>query len=55
MQQRDVAKVLGQGLPFLLWQAIALVVFSGVREEFHARFQTMFPPGLGTFITPDGE
>jgi hypothetical protein len=47
--------VLGQGLPFFLWQAIALVVFSGVREEFHARFLTMFPPGRGIIITPAGK
>ena len=44
--------MLRQGLPFLLlWQPIALVVFSSVREEFHARFLTMFPPGLDIFIT----
>jgi hypothetical protein len=49
LQVRDVAKLRGQGLPFMLWQAVALVVFSGVREESHALFLTMFPRGAQHF------
>jgi hypothetical protein len=54
-QPRDVAEMLGQGLPFFLWQAVALIVFSRVRETFHAHLLTMLPPGRGSFITPDRE
>jgi hypothetical protein len=42
-KQGDVAKMRGQRPPFFLCQAFALAVFSGVREEFHARFLTVFP------------
>ncbi len=55
MQSRDVAEKLGQGLPLLLGQAVAVVVFSSVREESHARFLTIFPPGRGYLSTPRGE
>ncbi len=51
-QQRDVAKMLGEQLPFILWQAVAFVIFSRVREEFHALFPNMFPPALGCLPTP---
>jgi hypothetical protein len=54
-QPRDIAQMLGQGLPFVLWQTVALVVFSRVREEPHVRFLTMLPPGRGIIIIPAGK
>jgi hypothetical protein len=44
-----------QEVPFVLWQPVALIVFCRAREECDAFFLTMFPPGLGSLITPDGK